>query len=163
MRTKENRKIGLIVGLLTTVFMSAQDICVKRVSRYSEAPSVVTIYRSVSLPLIKDYCDVECIVAILVDSVYVSEKFYNLTCSFSQPIKNPLFVIKTITGETSLIFPSYLSEDGLYIEAALSDEELYLFKFNKISGIGVQHKDLLLSRVSRVACNTYFSEFINKY
>lgn len=163
MKIKQNKKISLIVALLITVFMNAQDFCVKRVNRYSEAPSIVTIYRCISLPLTKDSCNVEYTISILVDSIYRSEKYYRLTCSFNQPVVGPFFEIQLVTEGRFFIPTTYVSEDGLSLEADLDQVTIDSFKLDKIVGITVWHADLDRTHNLKTPCNSYFKEFINKY
>lgn len=161
MRKNQYKKSILVVALLLTTLMNAQNICVKRMNRYSESPSIVTIYRCNSLVSVNKNFKYN--ISILVDSIYTSEKIYRLTCSFSQPVENPLFEVGLVSGQTLILFSNYFSTDGLYFEALLSKEELILFELNNVSGITVWHKELKIDHNPKISCQAYFKEFIANY
>lgn len=146
--------LGLLI--ITTTLVGAQTECIKRINRYTEAPSVVTIYPCNSILVDSDR------VAILVDSIYSTEKIYRLYCEFNKPVEAPLFEVELTSGHTMIIFPGYTPQEGTYTEAALNEDQLLFFKQNRVRSVSVWHKGLI-ERPPKVLCKDYFSIFLSQY
>lgn len=139
-----NKIRSLVLGLLiiTTSLLSAQNESVKRVHRYDEAPSVTTIYPCSSLEFITPDHRYDYNVAILVDSIYSTEKQYRLYADLKGGFEYPIFELKLANGDTVIVYPDHVVpniEQACYIEAYLDPVILTLIKKGNVRSIRVWH------------------------
>lgn len=156
---------NLILGLLiiTTSLVSAQNDCVKRMNRYSEAPSIVTIYPCTSLEFIHPETEIRYNIAILVDSIYTTEKVYRLYCESTSKVESFIFQVELLSGELVIIFPNYTPEGGKYAEAMLDNTQLSFFKTNNIKNISIWEESLADKPNPKIPCENFFKNFVTKY
>lgn len=161
MKMKNIRNLILGLLIITTSLTTAQTECVKRTNRYTEAPSVVTIYPCNSLEFINTTTNVHYNVAILVDSIYATEKIYRLYGEFSAPVNTPIFEIELTSGATMIILPNYTPDGGKYVEAMLTAEQLVFFKTNCVKNISVWEENI--NDNPKLPCENFFTNFVAKH
>ena len=156
-----------VVLLLTTVVGVGQNDCVSRTHRYSEAPSITTIYPCNSLVYERKHDIHSYNVAILCDSIYRTTKTYKIYAEIKGAMGYPQFELYLVNGDTLRINPDYVTPHHSavsYMEATLEEDVLEKIRKGRVRDIAIWHQETWgPGEPFAIKCGTFFQDFVTKH
>lgn len=166
MKNMKNWIVGVILMLITFEGVGQVD-CVSRTHRFSEAPSITTIYPCNSLTYKKEHDIYTYNVAILCDSIYLTTKTYKIYAEINEGMGYPQFELYLTNGDTLRIYPDYQTpypSAASYIEATLAEDVLIKIRTGRVRDIAIWHQEAWgPSAPTPIRCGTFFQDFIAKH